>query len=243
MVCLVLLGFLIYHRDNRTIRRSAPLVTITLLIGATGLALAQLLTSFARTNAWCTINLYLFHLSMNLILMALLVKNYRIYKIFTNNKATAIAITESRLMMYIGITTLFYVILLTVIATALGYKAIVKQSKSNRFYQYVQCSVSNTTWNIIVQITLNVLLYIQIIASLILAFLTRNVKAEYRESKRLASFAIIIFISMLIFIPLIFTLGDSTDSQILRYVIGVEFITITVISTVALLFVPIVLAV
>ena len=243
IICIGLLIFLIYHRNNRVIRQCAPLVTATMLIGVTGLALAQIFLSFARTDAWCVINLYLFRISLNLILMSLLVKNYRIYKIFANKKAIAVSITESRLLFYIGITTLFYIIILTVVVSVLGFKAILRQSTSNRFYQYIQCAVPNKAWNDIFQISLDVIVFIQIIASLILAWLTRKVQLEYRESNGLAAFSITIFASLIIFIPLNYTLGNETNSQILRYVITVEFLTVTFISITALLFIPIVLSV
>ena len=243
IICIGLLIFLIYHRNNRVIRQCAPLVTATMLIGVTGLALAQIFLSFARTDAWCVINLYLFRISLNLILMSLLVKNYRIYKIFANKKAIAVSITESRLLFYIGITTLFYIIILTVVVSVLGFKAILRQSTSNRFYQYIQCAVPNKAWNSIFVILLELILIIQIFASLILAWLTRKVQTEYRESRRLAAFSTILFVGLIIFVPLTYTLKDSTNSQILRYVIAVEFLTVVILSAISLLFVPIVLSV
>lgn len=175
--------------------------------------------------------------------MSLLFKNYRVYRIFANKKATAVFITENTLLMYIGISTLVFLILLTVIVAVFGFEAVIRQSSSNIFYQYVQCTLPNKAWNQIVQISLDVVIYLQVIASLILAWLTRKVQAEYRESRGLAAFAIILFVSLIIFIPLNYTLGDETDSQILRYVIVVEFFTITIISAFGLLFVPIVLSV
>ena len=71
---------------------------------------------------------------------------------------------------------------------------------------------------------------------MILAWLTRKVQAEYRESKGLAAFSTIISASLIIFVPLNYTLGNETNSQILRYVITVEFLTVTFISIIALLF-------
>ena len=243
IICIGLLIFLIYHRNNRVIRQCAPLVTIAMLFGVTILALAQIFFSFARTNAWCTINLYMFRICLNIVFMSLLVKNYRIYKIFSNKKATAVSITESRLLFYIGITCLFYIIILTTFICIFGYKAALKQSTSNQFYQYIQCSIPNKTWNSILIIFLELILIIQIFASLILAWLTRKVQTEYRESRRLAAFSTMLFVELIIFVPLFYTLKDSTNSQILRYVITVEFLTVVILSAIFLLFVPIVLAV
>lgn len=209
-----------------------------MLIGVTGLALAQICFSFSRTNAWCTINLYLFRISLNVILMSLLVKNYRIYKIFANKKATALSLSESRLLFDIAVTVVFYIILITTFVAVFGYNAVLKQSSSNMFYQYVQCAIPNSTWNIILIFVFEAILFIQIIASLILAWLTRKVRTEYRESRRLAAFSTIIFVETLIAVPLSYTLKGETNSEILRYVITAEFLTVTVLSAFAFLFVP-----
>jgi hypothetical protein len=243
VVCLILLVFLIYHRNNRCIRQTAFLITLTMLFGVIGLALVQIFLSFGATNAWCTINIYLFRISMNLVLMSLLVKNYRIYKIFTNKKAAAVSLSESRLLIYIGLSVVFYVIFLTVFVVALGFEAVLKKSSTNMFYQYIQCAIPNQTWNYIFKISLEIFLILQVFASLVLAWLTRNVQTEYRESRRLFAISTIIFVALIIFVPLSYTLKDSTDLQILRYVINVELLTVAIVSIVALLFAPIVFAV
>jgi MFS-type transporter involved in bile tolerance (Atg22 family) len=74
--------------------------------------------------------------------------------------------------------------------------------------------------------------------TLILAWLTRRVHSDYSESKSLATFAGIVAIVLVILVPLSLTLGDESDSQIIRFVIQSEFILIIVVSSLGLLFIP-----
>ena len=233
-----MLVFFIYYRNHREIRKGAPVITLVMLIGVTGMSIALLILCLGQTDATCPIVLYFYRLSLVLLFVGLLVKNYRIYKIFTNKTANALVITEARLLSFIGIVFLIFVILLTLIVAVLGYQAVVKQSSKDEYYQYVQCAIPNKTWNDIIQISLQVFQAIPLIASLILAWLTRGIKAEYTESRELAAFATTVFTSMIIFLPLDFTLTDESQAEILRYVLYVEFLSIIIIAAFSLLFAP-----
>ena len=233
-----MLVFFIYYRNHREIRKGAPVITLVMLIGVTGMSIALLILCLGQTDATCPIVLYFYRLSLVLLFVGLLVKNYRLYKIFSNKTANALVITEARLISFIGIVFLVFVVVLTLIVAVLGYKAVVKQSSKDEYYHYVQCGVPNKTWNDIVQISLQVVQAIPLIASLILAWLTRGIKAEYTESRELAAFATTVVAAMIIFLPLDFTLTDESQSEILRYVLYVEFLSITIIAAFSLLFAP-----
>lgn len=233
-----MLVFFIYYRNHREIRKGAPVITLVMLIGVTGMSIALLILCLGQTDATCPIVLYFYRLSLVLLFVGLLVKNYRLYKIFSNKTANALVITEARLISFIGIVFLVFVVVLTLIVAVLGYKAVVKQSSKDEYYYYVQCAVPNKTWNDIVRISLQVVQAIPLIASLILAWLTRGIKAEYTESRELAAFATTVVAAMIIFLPLDFTLTDESQSEILRYVLYVEFLSITIIAAFSLLFAP-----
>lgn len=238
LIAAYMLVFFIYYRNHREIRKGAPVITLVMLIGVTGMSIALLILCLGQTDATCPIVLYFYRLSLVLLFVGLLVKNYRLYKIFSNKTANALVITEARLISFIGIVFLVFVVVLTLIVAVLGYKAVVKQSSKDEYYHYVQCAVPNKTWNDIVRISLQVVQAIPLIASLILAWLTRGIKAEYTESRELAAFATTVVAAMIIFLPLDFTLTDESQSEILRYVLYVEFLSITIIAAFSLLFAP-----
>ena len=206
--------------------------------------MGQLLTSFGKTGALCTIVLFCFRVGLFVLLAGSLLKNYRIYKIFSNKTASAISITESRLLLYLGIATLLFTVFLVVVVTALGYDAIILQSSKDQFYQYVECKIPDSkAWNLIIKILLELLIIFLIIFSLIIAWITRKVDTSYRESRELVTFSIVIAAALIIFIPLNFTLNDGSNSEILKFVIQAEILSVTVIAAFALLFFPKVYAV
>ena len=238
IICSLLIGFFIIHRNNPQIRRNSYLVTLTILIGVAISALGVLLLSFGRTDAFCWITFYTHRLGIFLIVTGLFAKNYRIYKIFTNQRASAIDLSETSLLAYIGIFTIIFLGIPTIIFIIFGYYAVVKQSKSNIYYQYVQCIIPNETWDLIVQLIMDISVLLIVLASLILAWLTRRVQADYQESRSLAAFSVVLLTSSIVLIPLGKTLKGETNSELLRYVIFVEFVSIVIFAALGLLFFP-----
>lgn len=230
--------FFIYYRKHNELRKSAPIITLVMLAGVAGLAMAQLFSSFGKTDAICALVLYFYRLCSVLLFIGLLVKNYRIYRIFNNKCANSLVITEGKLLLAIGIVFILYAIWLTVIVVVLKYGAILKQSSKDEYYQYVACAVPNNSWNTIIEITLELTQLFPLIISLILAWFTRKIRAEYSESRELAAFATIVLAALIIFLPLNYTLTDESKSKILKYVLYVEYLTVAIVSALSILFVP-----
>lgn len=126
-----------------SMRKTSPLITLMMLAGVIFLVLAQMFQSFSRTDFLCTFDLYLYHIGFILLVSGLLVKNYRIYRIFSNRTATALKITDQLLLMIAGIISAVFIAGVTVFVAVFGIVAQLKQSSSNIFYQYVTCSISN----------------------------------------------------------------------------------------------------
>lgn len=238
ILSIFLIIFFVYHFNHRVIRQSAPLTTLAMLFGVLGMAISLLITSFGKTDAICTIILYTFRISFYVVLAGLSLKNFRIYKIFSNKSANALNITEYRLLTYLGLSALLYTVYITIFVAVFGYDAVLKQSSKDLFYQYIRCAIPNKFWEIFFQITIELLFVILILVSLCLSWLTRKVTSQYSESHALAAFSITITASFIIFVPLNFTLSDDVDSQILKYTVMAEFITIASFSAFGFLFFP-----
>lgn len=236
--CIALFVFFIKHRNHLEIKKCAPIITLCMLAGVLGLTVSELILSFGLSDAFCTMNLYIFRVSVVTLLTCLIAKNYRIYKIFSNKKATAIYITESRLLLYIGCFLLFWIIFLTIFVAIWGYDAVLKQSSKNEYYQWIECAIPNDTVNNIFKYFLEFALVILIIISLILAYITRRVKAEYSESRALMAVSIVLAALMIIFIPLAYSLTDESDTALLQYIVKVELLTISIGAALGILFIP-----
>lgn len=231
------------HRDHSHIRRNSYLVSLVILLGVILSVMGLFFLSFSRTDAFCWITFYLLRTGLVFITTGLFAKNYRIYKIFSNQGASAVNLSEEKLLLWIGAFTVIYLSFPTVIFLTVGYDAVTLQSKSNIYYKYVQCRISNNTWDDICQLIIDIVLLIIIIASIILAWLTRSVSKEYRESQPLAAFSVILLAISIVLIPLGMTLKDETNSELFRYVINAEFDTVIIFSALGLLFIPKVFAI
>lgn len=172
------------------------------------------------------------------ILSGFLFKNYRIYKIFANRSALALSLPESRSILIILAWSILYLGVITIFIAIFGYDAVLKTSSGNPYYQYIKCAIPSKTWNLILEIFMQAIFVILIIMCLILAWLTRKVHSDYRDTRTLSSYIVILAATFLIFAPLDYTFGDETDSQLFRYIAVVESLTIIVASGLALLFIP-----
>lgn len=228
----------VIQRDNRIVRRSSPISSLIMLVSVFLLGLTQLLKCFSNTNALCTIGLYFFWIGIYTLLSCLFLKNYRLYKIFSNRTATAFELPEYKLLMVSAAVIGFYVVFMTVLVAADGYDAILKQSSSNIYYQYVRCSFNSSTWNTFFSIFYNVSMVIMVLGSLVMAWLTRKISSEYSESSALLAFSVCVAFAVIAFIPLSAALKSETDSEILRFVVSSEFLTVIIFAALSLLFMP-----
>ena len=238
IVCFVLLVIFVLNFNSKVIRQSGALLNITMLAATFFMALSQLLICLSRTDATCTLVLLVYRTSLILLMSALLFKNYRVYRIFGNKSANALKITESSLLVKVFIITFIYAAVITVFVAVFGLKAITFQSLKDYYYQFVKCEIPNETWNIILEFFLELIAAALIILTLILAWLTRKAQSGYNESVPLAAFSGIIAAALLILIPLALSLGDDAESEIFRFIIQAEFISIVVVSACVLLFIP-----
>ena len=238
ILCLLLIiAFIIYFNDPN-IRRSAPRITMLILLGVLFLATSEMLYSIGKSDAICTISSLLYHAGMSILLTGLCVKNFRIYRIFSNKQATAINISENRLILVMVVLTGVYMLAIIVPFCIFGFKALVIQSTQSIYYRYVNCQFDNEIMNAVFQFYTQIFICILILINLILAWLTRKVKADFRETNPLVAISIIILATYVIFIPLGLTFTQQVNSETLKFVINEELLTIIAVSALVILFIP-----
>ena len=238
IICLILMVAFIKYFDEPIIRRSTPWITVMILFGVTCLATTQMIFSITTTDATCTISSILYHLGMSILLTGLAVRNYRIYIIFSNKKARSVNISESKLLLVMALITGTYMLFIIVIFCIFGFKANVVQSSQSIYYKYLDCGVPNSTMDTIFTIFTQVFIGIMILINLLLAWLTRKVKADFRETNPLVAISVIIGAAYIIFIPLGATLKNQVNSESFKYAINVELLTIIIIGSLVILFIP-----
>ena len=209
-----------------------------ILLAVLFLATSEMFFSIGKSDTICTISSLLYHSGMCILLTGLCVKNFRIYRIFSNKQATAINISENRLILVMAVITGIYMIGIIVPFCIFGFKALVIQSSESIFYRYVNCQFDNEVMNAIFQFYTQLIICALILINLILAWLTRKVKADFRETNPLVAISIIILTTFIIFIPLGLTFSQQVNSETSKFIIDAEMLTIITVSALVLLFIP-----
>lgn len=238
VVCTILLLIFGLNMNERVIRQNGSWLNVIMLAGVFTISVSQLMICFGNTDALCTIDVYFFRVGICLLLTTLIFKTYRIYLIFCNKTATPLSMSESSVVLKIFAVVFVYTIFITVFVAIFGYDAVIIQSTKNEFYQYVTCKIPSATWNTIFQIIATLFLFVLLFVVLCLAWMTRNVGREYRESSSLAAFTGIISATFIIFFPLYYVLDDESESELFRFIIRSEFAFISIWAAFFLLFFP-----
>lgn len=226
---------LIYNINHPLIRRNTPLMSLTVLTGMLLLLIGILILTTGLSDATCEIFDYFTNIGSALMFGGIIAKNYRIYKIFHNRSSTAVDIGDSKLFVIVACITMYFV-LLSIIDSILGIKALLLQSDTNPFYLFYQCGIESQFWQVFMSTVNELSLFFLRLTALILAWYTRKVVSIYSESRVINIIVAFTTCLSICFIPLYYALRKGTDSAVLKMVITSIYITLTVGLTLVLLF-------
>lgn len=217
--CLIKFLF-IYYRHDRIIRKSSPWFNFMILLGIDFILVGFIFYGMTYTTTTCFLYAWLVTLGSGLCLSSVLVKSYRIYRIFKNVEAKALTISDKDLFYFTGIIITIEIILLSIYSFVSGVLGpVVIQSTSDIYYKYRICQVPSDA----IQITFTILIYSFNVSILIsvsfLAFLTRKIDNSYSEARSIAYAVYCTLLFQIIFLPLVYTANDSTDCAITRYTV------------------------
>lgn len=103
LVCLVMIGIVLWKRHNPIIKASSPCFCILELVGILLLCASIPMRIGTTTDAICYTMALSFMGGINLILSAIVVKNYRVYRIFSNVYSNKIVMTDTVLLKHAGV--------------------------------------------------------------------------------------------------------------------------------------------
>lgn len=238
VVILVVFVLFLVNFDDRVIRQSTPYVSLLILLGVFEVALAQLFSSFARTDGWCLLDVYLVHVGLVIIILGLIVKNYRIYRIFGNKTAVALNISETKLLATMLVVLGAYLVYVTVFVAVFGYNAFVHYSSDSEFYEYYECGIENSTWNTIFDIVYEASIAILLLVLMVMTWLTRSVGDDYRETKSLTSFSVVFIVGYIIYKPLAYSISGGVNSALIKFALRSEFGVLVVVTALGIVYIP-----
>lgn len=235
---LAVATWVILNWSDKTLRRSSPLFLLLINVGIASILVAGIIMAIGLSDsAMCILYVFFLVTGLTLVIASLLCKNWRIYRIFSNSRADSVNISDIQLVGFTAFLLALTWIQFFVFSFAGGIITLTRmQGKNNPFYVFDLCE-SPTAWfqtfQIIFYYTYCGLLFL---LTAIVGLWTRSVNKHYNESSAIAVIIYIYVCIAIIFIPLYYVQGASTDSQTTRFIIVSIAITILMLSTLLILF-------
>lgn len=240
LVALGCMFFIFWNRNDKIIRRSSPV--FILLIGS-GISLVLIggliLTIGLTSSAMCILYVLFLILGLTLIISSLMAKTWRIYKIFNNRNASAVVISDRKLILFPVILTALSLVFCIIYCFATGALILDRRlGNDNSFYVFDLCSASSDWFQIFSIIFFYAYFFILFAITAALAFFTRHAHSHFRESKSIAMLIYIYVCMGIIYIPLYYVQGNSTESQNTRLAITCINIGLLMLATLVITFLP-----
>lgn len=238
MACTVLvLLFAILKRNHRIIRSSGVSSTILILFGLICIEISEIFMCISITSAICKLMDIFLLLGVSFVISTLVAKLYRIYKIFQNSSAVAVQISDRDLGIFTFLIC-FGAILLFVLYDLLGggLQPITKTAELDPLYMFSICEVPSQAFQTIFLISFYVYFVSIFVVAAILAFFTRKTLREFNESSNVGLVVYCWIGIAIIYAPIYYLQGNSTNSNQIRYVIQFIAMDLAIILTLGILF-------
>ena len=227
-ISCILKGIFIYYRKSRLFRKSSPWFSFLTLLGIDFIFSAVISYGTTYTTLTCFYYAWALTIGCGLCLANIFIKSYRIFRIFKNPKAKAISISDTELLVFTAVVLISEIVLLSIYSFSSGLLGPqVIQSSHNIYYKFRICLAPSKA----VQLCFLVLIYsfnlFILLAIALLAFLSRKIDNSYSEARGISYTVYGTILFQIIFLPLLYTSGDSTDSSMTRYTLNGIIILLT----------------
>eukprot|EP00455_Lapot_gusevi_P041174 TRINITY_DN4746_c0_g1_i3.p1 TRINITY_DN4746_c0_g1~~TRINITY_DN4746_c0_g1_i3.p1 ORF type:complete len:702 (-),score=115.84 TRINITY_DN4746_c0_g1_i3:115-2109(-) len=228
VLCVVNLVFhivVLCFREHKVIRASSPLFCHLMLLGSTCAYVAIMLKSAdlqTNTKALCQLVPLFLGLAFSLIIGSLLMKTWRIAKIFNNPDLRIVAIENRNL---VGVILVF--LLVEGICHIIWYavdapKVSLRVDPLDKYADFYACQMqySMAWWLLLLLPKIVALIY-----GCLLAYQVRNVNADFNEAKFIAMTIYNTMILGLLVVGLLVLLDDQLRNQYLTFCVGVALVS------------------
>lgn len=235
LVAIVVIGIiLMLSYKNPAIQRYSPMFMVAMLAGLSLIYASMFTYVGVPTSSTCKSQPLLLAYGFGLTMSALLVKNWRIFKIFNNKYTNIKNIQNKDLFLRIFAVLLIETVLLVIWMVYDPPKPVYINLETARFWT---CQSSDPAFNQAMTIALMVFNGIQVLFGVWLAYQTRNASARFGESKSIAIGTYNIFLCGVILVPLVYT--DTLGVQF-QYVFRSILILVPSSTLLFLFYVPVI---
>lgn len=241
-IFVVLLAFIVYtYRDAPVVKRMSPTFCILILIGMVLSLVAIVLWSTKPDTITCILRIWAFVIGIGIIFANLLVKTYRLYKIFHGKRQAIIkGVTDKDMLIMSAIIISVDVALLLVFTFVDGLPGpAVVHLESNFLYSYTICSEKDQG---IDEAIFGILLVFNIVLLFFCAFFAyqiRNIDERFNESTRIAVTVYFISIITVIGIAIYYSVENTTGVAAYQFATVSYGVFAVVMSIAIILFGPV----
>ena len=206
------------NREKPVIKRSSPIFCNMILGGLILIWISLFMWAGNQTDILCNSKLWLGAIGYAIVMGALLAKNYRIWRIFDNDKLRSRVITNRELLYFSAVIVGIEMLLMGILMIDRPTPKILI-SGSSTLYHYQACQTNNTLFQKVMTGVLFAYNGLLVFIGSLLAFKTRKVVSSFNESKFIAVSMYNMLISGVVLAPIYFTTGDSRGVASRLYII------------------------
>jgi len=200
----VYLALILYYLDTAVIKVASPLFCFAILFGAWLQFAAAYLFLQEPSDAICMAPIWLEMVGLTIMLSAICVKNYRLYKLCKNSKKFfPVQVSTLELLAAMGLGVLGMIIILTAFQVVGPYEPETSRDVELEIDElYLYCATDDE--GLFIGLIWGYMAF-WLLSACVLAYLTRRLEGVLCESSQLALAIYNIIVLELIFLPLIYT--------------------------------------
>ncbi|KAJ3277891.1 Transcription factor unc-86 [Borealophlyctis nickersoniae] len=207
------------NREHAVIKRASPTFCIMMLFGMLLIFADLFLWDGPQTDALCLAKVWVPLVGFGCVMGPMLVKTFRIYKIFDSNRLRAHKLQDSQLLGMSSIVVAGELILLIVWSAGDPVRAILVDSSSSELYTSQKCLGAHPDFQqglLGCFIAYNALL---LALGVVMSYKTRNVHSSFNESRYIAYAIYNITLCVVVLLPIYMTIGDNPGSSQREYIV------------------------
>lgn len=186
LTCIACIIFVMKYREIPIVRATSPIFMFIVIGGCIFMFCSVFMFYGQPTTASCHLRLWLFFIGYTLSMSSLLVKNWRIWRIFSNDSMSIFAIRSNELLFYGSIPALVIMTVCLILWTVLNpYQLIFDTTTPGLGDDHVNMRCySSDPWSIILVLIIAGLF---LLATVLISLLNRNIGyAIFRETRQVA---------------------------------------------------------
>jgi len=243
--CFALASWIWQHRFHGVVNASSPAFMIQMCIGCIVEVASIIPMSFqenvvdstAALDAACMIFPWLFFVGFALIYAPLLVKTYRIYRLFNNKKLIRFTITNSDLLRIeaIGFVPVILFMALWTALSPMRWTRTVTGTDSAT--EQVFATAGTCTCDNVLVALLPIVTYLGlwIVAGVVLTVMTRNAPTEFSEGRYISMNIVMLAEALMLGVPIIIL---SSQNPLASFLVKMLIVVLTVVLTLGIFFGP-----